>query len=115
MILFTKEALWYRKKPDPINPDRFLKDDYGRFIHETQTINVAIDLRVNVVRDREGAEVQSFMSVDYPPDLAIDYGDELEYIDELGRSYRGYVISIEENTDPLGIRTLSRFANIGYQ
>ena len=97
----------------PALPGKYRKNNYGEFILEPITIPVAIDMKKNVVRDREGAEVSTFLDVDIPADVFFDYGDELEYIDPFGRAYRGEVISLEENTDPLGIRVLSRFAQIG--
>jgi hypothetical protein len=113
MLIFPKKATLYQKKRDPNNPERFLKDDYGRFELFSSVIDVAIDLRVNIVKDRDGNEKSTFMDVDIPPSVHFTYGDELEYIDPFGDSYRGEIISIEENTDPLGIEVLSRFATIG--
>lgn len=97
----------------PAKPGAYVKDDYGRFKLEPITVSVAIDLRINIVKDQSGAEVSTFMDVDFPPDVLYDYGDELEYIDPFNRSFRGEIKSIEENTDPLGIRVLSRFSQIG--
>jgi LysM repeat protein len=97
----------------PAKPGVYLKDDYGRFKLEPIEVNVAIDLKQNIVKDQDGAEVSTFMDVDFPPDVLYGYGDELEYIDPFNRSFRGEVKSIEENTDPFGIRILSRFSQIG--
>lgn len=113
MLFFPQKATLYRKIPDPNNPGRYLKDDYGNFQLQPIEVNVAIDLRRNVVKDADGAEVSTFMEVDFPPDVEYDYGDELEYKDPFNRVYRGKIITIEENTDPLGKRVLSRFSTIG--
>lgn len=113
MFHYPTKVILYRKVADPVNPERYLKDDYGKFILEPQEIKVALSLSQNIVTDREGVEVNSFMDVDFPPNIEYDYGDELEYTDPFNRKYRGSVITIGENTDPLGIRILSRFSNIG--
>lgn len=115
MFIFPTPVILYRKIPDPIDPTRYKKDDYGKFILEPKEIKVALSLRENIVKDRDGAEVKTFMDVDFPPDILFDYGDELEYKDPFDRIFRGIVYTLEENTDPLGIRVLSRFASIGYQ
>lgn len=115
MFIFPTPVTLYKRIPDLNNSGRFLKDDYGKYIFEPQEIKVALSLRENVVKDRDGVERKSFMDVDFPKDILFDFGDELEYKDEFNRSFRGTIFTIEENTDPLGIRVLSRFASIGYQ
>lgn len=97
----------------PAKPGAYTKDDYGRFKLSPITVNVAIDLKQSIVKDQTGAEISTFMDVDFPADILYDYGDELEYIDPFNRSFRGEIKTIEENTDPLGIRILSRFSQIG--
>lgn len=113
MIFFPTKATLFQKQPDPENPGFYLKDEYGRFILEPIPVKCAINLTENVTRDREGVEVSTFMNADFPPNIPIDYGDEIEYIDDLGRVYRGSVKSLGENKDPLGITTLSRYASFG--
>lgn len=115
VIHFPTTVTLYRKIPDPNYPGRYLKDEYGTFQLEPIEIKVALSLKQNIVKDREGAEVNTFMDVDFPASVEYDYGDELEYTDPFNRTYRGAVITMEENTDPLGIRVLSRFSNIGFQ
>lgn len=115
MFYYPTTVTLYRKIPDPDKPGNYLKDDYGKFILEPKSVQVALSLKQNIVKDREGAEISTFMDVDFPPFIEYDYGDELEYIDEFNRIYRGAVITIEENTDIFGIKVLSRFSNIGYQ
>lgn len=115
MFIFPTPVTLYRKIPDPNNPERYLKDDYGKFILEEKAIKVALSLRENIARDRDGSEVKTFMDVDFPASIRFDYGDELEYKDDFNRIFRGVILSMEENKDPLGIRTISRFASIGYQ
>lgn len=114
MFHYPNKVILYRKVKDPDNPERYLKDDYGKFKLEPKEIKVALSLSQNIVKDRDGAEISTFMDVDFPPNIEYDYGDELEYTDPFNRKYRGSIKTIEENTDPLGIRILSRFSNIGY-
>lgn len=97
----------------PAKPGAYVKDDYGRFKLEPIEVKVAIDLKQSIVKDQTGAEISTFMDVDFPPSILYDYGDELEYTDPFNRSFRGEIKTIEENTDPLGIRILSRFSQIG--
>lgn len=113
MFFYPTTATLYIKQPDPTNPGFYLKDDYGRFLLEPTPVKCAVTLRENVTRDREGAEVKTFMDADFPPHIPLDYGDELEYIDDLNRVYRGALISLGENKDPLGIKTLSRYGSFG--
>lgn len=113
MFHFPTKVKLFKKIPDPVNPGRYLKDDYGDYLLQESTVNVALDLKQSITRDREGAEIATFMDVDFPASIEYGYGDELEYIDPLGQTYRGQIKTIEENTDPLGIRVLSRFSNIG--
>jgi hypothetical protein len=115
MFYYPTPVTLYRKVKDPDDPTRYLKDDYGKFQLIPTEIKVALSLRENIVKDRDGNERKTFMDVDFPPHIEFDYGDQLEYIDDFGRKYVGEVYTLEENTDPLGIRVLSRFASIGYQ
>lgn len=113
MFVFPTEVTHFRKLPDPSKPNSFLKDEYGRFKFEVATIKVACDLRTNVTKDREGNEVSTFLDVDFPPDVKIGYGDEISYVDKFGNVHRGEVKTLEENTDPFGIKVYSRFATVG--
>lgn len=113
MFLYPTTAILYVKQADPLNPEQYLKDDYGRFMLVPTPVKCAVSLKENVARNRDGIEVTTFMDADFPPNVPLDYGYELEYTDDLNRVYRGAVVSLGENKDPLGIRTISRFASFG--
>lgn len=113
MFVYPNDVTLYKKVRDPNNPDKYLKDDYARFILEETPIKVALSLETRITRDRDGNEITTIADIDIPANISISYGDEIEYTDPNGDTYRGEIVTVGENRDPLGIKILSRYVTIG--
>lgn len=90
------------------------KDDYGQpFYEKPITHKVAVDVKTNIVKTGEGKEKESIMEIEFPAHIQIGKGYRVEYTDPLLGLLEGEILTIEEETDPLGIKVLSRFSNVG--
>lgn len=108
-----KDGILYRKVADPDKPGKFKKDEHGIFIVEPLSVKCAVDVKTTVIELPDGTKKQCFLDVDFPADVYLDYGYGFEFTDSMGKIYSGEILTIEENTDPLGITVLSRFCGIG--
>lgn len=88
-------------------------DDYGRPLLTPQEVECGVDVKTQVIKGADGELKASIMEIDFPPDIQLVLGVEVEYTDSLGNLLRGSILSIQENTNFAGTRVYSRWCNIG--
>lgn len=90
-----------------------IKDRYGKPKTGPKESKAAVRKKVNLIRDSQGTETRTNLEIDIPPEMILDAGTTVDYIDIDGRTGKAVVVDSENVTNLTNTKVYYRtvFAN----